>query len=132
MPEVRVTGYLVVVDQIIIGRQRNRGLNFQCHGIHQRRINDVVRKLIAYPRTIRRESCGSRVVNRVSQNRAPERVHGRLSVHDELWQERLAEISAAVSQSRNRCNSRIDELGFAELLKIEEEETLAVAVVQLS
>src|SRR5262249_51813403 len=46
-------------------------------------------------------------------------------------QEGLAEISASISHRWNRCNSCIDELGFAELFEIEEEETLLVAVVQL-
>ena len=49
-----------------------------------------------------------------------------------MRQKRGAEITATVSKCRNCCNPRVDELCFAILLEIEEEETLAVAVVQLS
>jgi hypothetical protein len=54
-----------------------------------------------------------------------------LSIQRESRQKRLAEIAPAVSQGRNCRDSRLDELCFTELLEIEEEKTLAVAVVQL-
>src|SRR5213594_3097596 len=129
VPEVRVTRYHIVIHEIVVSRQWNQGLDFQRNRIHELRWNRVIRKRIPHNRTIRCESCSSRIIECVSNNRPAQRIHRRLSVHDELRQERLAEITAAVSQRRNCCDTCVDELRFAELLEIEKEKRLGAAVV---
>src|SRR5262249_18545013 len=132
VPEIRVTRYHIVIHEVVVGRQRNQGLDFQRDRIHELRWNRVIRKRIPDNGAIRCESCSSRVINRVSNNLPAQRIHRRLPVHDERRQERLAEIASAISQSRDCCDSRVDELSFAELLEIEKEKSLARAVVELS
>src|SRR5439155_22107508 len=96
------------------------------------RRNRVVRKLIANARAIRRESRRSRIVDCIAQYRAPERIHGWLSIEDELRQQRRAEVASPIRECRHGCNSRVDELCFAELLEVKKEETLAVTVVEIT
>src|SRR5437016_4437207 len=131
VPEIGVTGNRVVVDYVIVRGQRNHGLNLQRHRIEQRRRNDVVRERIADSGTVCGESRRSWIVNRISENRTPERIRRRLAREQQLGQQRLAEIALSHPQSRNRCNSRVDELRFTILLEIEKKECLVVAVVEL-
>src|SRR5262249_45746391 len=144
VPEVRISRNRVVVGQSSACGRWKHGQNLFRHGIPSGRVNKIVRKRISKYCPIRRYTCCRWVEYLVSKHRPSRGVDNGLTCKRYLprcaacappcrgRRNRSTEVPISVGLCRDCRESSRDELAFPELLKIEEEETLVVAVVHLT